>query len=154
MNSIKETRDKELAAFEKEISKASDSIYGILICHLFIDHLLDRYIIASTEKDVGFTGKNGLSFANKVKLISAISNINPQLIDSLKKLNAIRNDCAHEFGHEIPKEKIEKLGYTLGKDYKRILKEYTGIGKGVIAPISWNICGQMVHATLWQEGYR
>ena len=154
MISIDKARDKELAIFEKEISKARDSVYGILISHLFIDHLLDRYILASTVKDVGFTGKHGLSFAQKVKLVSAMSDINPQLVDSLNKLNEIRNDCAHEFGHEISLEKIEKLGRTLGKDYKRILEVYPGIETDVVAPISWNICGQMVHATLWQEGHR
>jgi hypothetical protein len=154
MISIEEARDKELEIFEREISKAKDSVYGILICHLFVDHLLDRFILASTTKDVGFTGKRGLSFSQKVKLVSAISDINPQLVDSLNKLNNIRNDCAHEFGHEIPLEKIEKLGQTLGSDYKRIFEENPSIGIGLITPISWNICGQMIHATLWQEGYR
>lgn len=154
MNSIEEARDKELEVFEREISKAQDSVYGILICHLFVDHLLDRFILASTIKDVGFTGKRGLSFSNKVKLVSSISDINPQLVDSLNKLNDIRNDCAHEFGHEISSDKIEALGRTLGSDYKRIRAGHPSIGLGIIAPISWNICGQMVHATLWQEGYR
>ncbi|CAA0120409.1 hypothetical protein [Zhongshania aliphaticivorans] len=149
---IEEAMQREMKIFQKEISKASDSIYGVLISHLYIDHLLDRIIIASTVNDSGLTGKGGLSFSSKIKLAFALSGIAPQLADSLNKLNSIRNDCAHEFGHEISQEKIDKLGRTLGSDYKRILDEHPKIGVAAVAPFAWHICGQMLHATLHQEG--
>jgi hypothetical protein len=148
---IEEATQAELNIFIREISKASDSVYGVLISHLYIDHLLDRIIIASTVNDSGLTGKDGLSFSSKIKLAVALSGIRPQLADSLKKLNSIRNDCAHEFGHEISQEKIDKLGLTLGADYKKILKDHPNIGVASVAPFAWHICGQMLHATLHHE---
>lgn len=130
---IDELRDKEIAIWEAEISKASDSIYGALISHLYVEHLLDRYLNSKLAKNAGLFGKNGLSFANKLKLAKALGEIDDPLIDSLRKLNDIRNDCAHVFGHEISKEAVEKYGRTLGKDYKRIIKEYPDAGTHGIA---------------------
>ena len=56
---IEKERDKELEILIKELQKADDTIYAVLISHLYIDHLLDRYLIASTTNDVGLTGNSG-----------------------------------------------------------------------------------------------
>ncbi len=116
--SIIEQRDKEIAIWEVAVGKASDSIYGVLISHLYIEHLLDRYL--------------------KSKLAR----------------NEIRNDCVHAFGHEISKEAVEKYGRTLGKDYKRIIREYPDAGTHGIAPITWFVCGRLLSLVLNAEGYQ
>jgi hypothetical protein len=141
----------ELAKFEAEISKATDSIYGTLIAHLYVEHLLDRYLKTKIPNEAKLFGERGLSFTNKLKLVKGFGEFESQLIDSLSKLNSIRNDCAHVFGHQISDDKVEALGRTLGKDYKRILTKYPKAEVGAIAPIVWNICGRMLHATLEAE---
>lgn len=141
----------ELAIFEAEIGKATDSIYGTLIAHLYIEHLLDRYLKTRIPKPEELVGVRGLSFANKLKLVKGFGEFDPQLLDSLSKLNWIRNDCAHVFGHQISNDKVEALGRTLGKDYKRILTQYPEAEVGAIAPIVWNICGRVLSATLNAE---
>ncbi len=142
----------ELAIFEAEIGKASDSIYGTLIAHLYVEHLLDRYLITKIPHEAKLFGERGLSFANKLKLAKGFGEINPQLLDSLSKLNEIRNSCAHVFGHQISDKQVNDLGSTLGKDYKKILAEYPEAEVGGIAPFVWNICGRMLSATLEAEG--
>jgi hypothetical protein len=151
---IKEVQDKEISVFEREIGKASDSIYGVLIAHLYIEHLLDRYLKTKLKTVVGLSGKDGLSFSNKLKLVRGFGELDPLLIDSISKLNSIRNNCAHLFGHQITDKEVEALGKTLGKNYKRIKKTYPDAEVGAIAPIIWNICGQVLHFTLQAEGYR
>lgn len=151
---IIEARDKELAIWEKEIRKASDSIYGVLISHLYIDHLLERYIQTKFVKDAGLFGKNGLSFSKKLLLAQSFGELDNQLADSLARLNSIRNDCAHNFGFQISEKQVEDLGKTLGKDYKRIINEYPISNVGVIAPLVWNICGQLLYMVLSAEGYK
>jgi hypothetical protein len=151
---IKEARDKEISIFEREIGKASDSIYGVLIAHLYIEHLLDRYLRTKLKTAVGLFGKGGLSFSNKLKLVRGFGELDPQLIGSISKLNSIRNNCAHLFGHQITDKEVEALGKTLGENYKSIKKTYPGAEVGAIAPIIWNVCGQVLHSTLQAEGYR
>lgn len=150
---IEETRDKELSIFEKEIGKASDSIYGVLIAHLYIEHLLDRYLKTKVKTAVGLFGKDGLSFNNKLKLVKGFGELDPQLIDSISKLNSIRNNCAHLFGHQITNKEVEALGKTLGKNYKKIKEKYPDAKVGAIMPIIWNVCGQVLPYTLRAEGY-
>jgi hypothetical protein len=141
----------ELAIFEGEIGKASDSIYGTLIAHLYVEHLLDRYLRTRIPHEAKLFGERGLAFSTKLKLAKGFGEIEPQLLDSLSKLNGIRNDCAHVFGHQITEKQVEGLGRTLGNDYKRILNEYPEVEVGAIAPIIWNICGRMLRATLEAE---
>ena len=135
-----------------EIGKASDSIYGILIAHLYVEHLLDRYLKTRIPHEAKLFGEKGLSFTNKLKLAKGFGELEPQLLDSLSKLNGIRNDCAHVFGHQISDKQVEDLGRALGKNYKRIMNEYPEAEVGAIAPIIWNICGKMLRATLEAEG--
>ena len=151
---ITEQLYKELAIWEAEVSKASDSIYGVLISHLYVEHLLDRYLKSKLAKDAGLFGKNGLSFANKLKLAKALGEIDDQLLDSLRKLNDIRNHCAHVFGHKISKEAVETYGQTLGKDYKRIIKKYPDAGTHGIGPITSFVCGKLLSLVLNAEGYQ
>lgn len=142
----------ELAIFQAEIGKASDSIYGTLIAHLYIEHLLDRFLRTRIPYEAKLFGDRGLSFAIKLKLAQGFGELDPQLLDSISKLNGIRNDCAHVFGHQITDKQVEEIGRTLGKDYKRILNAYPEAEVGAIAPIIWNICGRMLRATVEAEG--
>jgi len=148
---IKDIPKSDLAVFEAEINKASDSIYGTLIAHLYIEHLLDRYLIVKVPNEPKLFGEHGLSFANKIKLVKGLGGFNPQLLDSMSKLNSIRNNCAHVFGHQISENEVESLGRTLGKDYKNIINKYPEAQVGALAPIVWRICGQMLQATLDAE---
>lgn len=141
----------DLALFESEINKAADSIYGTLIAHLYVEHLLDRYLIVKVPNEPNLFGEHGLSFANKIKLVRGLGGFNPQLLDSISKLNSIRNNCAHVFGHQISEEDVENLGRTLGKDYKKIVEKHPESEVGALAPIVWRICGRMLKATLEAE---
>ena len=145
------TINEELAVFEAQISKASDSTYGTLIAHLYVEHLLDRYLKTKIQNEPELFGENGLSFSNKLKLVKGLGNFNLELLDSLSKLNLIRNNCAHKFGYQITDKEVANLKNALGKNYKRILREYPEAEVGAIAPIVWNICGQFLAVTLEAE---
>lgn len=146
--------EKELSVWEKAIEKATDSIYGVLISHLYTEYLIDRYLKSKLPKDNGLTGKNGLSYSNKLKLVISLGEIDDQLADSLKKLNDIRNNCAHVFGHEITEKEVEKYGRTIGKDFKRITEQYPDVGTHGIAPITYFIVGQLISLVAQAEGWQ
>lgn len=150
--SLDEHLKDELAIFEAEIGKASDSIYGTLIAHLYVEHLLERYLRTRIPHEAKLFGERGLTFSTKLKLAKGFGELDQQLLNSLSKLNGIRNDCAHVFGHQITNKQVEGLGRTLGEDYKRILNAYPEAQVGAIAPIVWNICGRMLRSTLEAEG--
>ncbi|MDG9671634.1 hypothetical protein ONV78_28115 [Hahella sp. CR1] len=145
---------QELGVYESAVKNASDSIYGILISHLYVEHLLDRCISCKLVSIKEITGKNGYSFSDKLKLIDAFGEFEGQLIDSLKKLNSIRNNCAHKFGHTISEKDVEGLGKTLGKDYRKILKKYPCAEVFGIAPITWSICARVLSYVAIAEGWK
>jgi len=145
------TLNEELGVFEAEIIKASDSIYGTLIAHLYAEHLIERYLKTKIPFEPKLFGENGLSFSNKLKLIRGLGDFNIELLNSLSRLNLIRNNCVHKFGYQITKKEVTNLKSALGKDYKRILREYPEAEVGAITPVVWNICGQLLFVTLEAE---
>lgn len=151
---ISKKLEDELKIWEDAIGKATDSIYGVLISHLYMEHLLDRYLRKKLPKDGGLFGKKGLTFSNKLKLVVSLGEIDSQLADSLAKLNEIRNNCAHVFGHEISDKEVEKFGKTLGKDYKQIIQKYPDAGTHGVAPIMWNVCGRLLSLVASVEGWK
>jgi len=137
-------RDAEIDKFESQMGKATGSVHGVLISHLYFESYLDRYLKTKFKNDSILSGKKGFSFSNKLKIVEALGEIEPQILDALKKLNEIRNNCAHILDHEISKSEVEKFGRTLGKDYKRIIDSYPNASLHGIAPITWHIAGRLL----------
>ena len=151
---VSKNLEQELGIWGKAIGKATDSIYGVLISHLYMEHLLDRYLQKKLPNNGGLLGRTGLSFSNKLKLVVSLGDIDRQLADSLFKLNELRNSCVHIFGHEISDKDVERYGRTLGKDYKNIIKKYPDADTHGIAPITWNLCGRLLSLVASVEGWK
>lgn len=145
-------RDPEIDKFEYQIRKADGSVHGVLISHLYFESYIDRYLKTKFINSGVITSSRGFSFSNKLKIVQAFGELEPQIFDALKKLNEIRNNCAHVLDHEISKKEVESFGRTLGKDYKKLIEQYPKAGLHGIAPITWHIAGRLLYFVMKAEG--
>jgi hypothetical protein len=111
---------QESALFKREVISAEDPKLFILLVHLYVEHLLERYLNAKLKTTKKLFGKNGLSFEKKLLLIEAMGGFTTQRIDSIRKLNSLRNDCVHRFKYQPTHAELESFGRTLGKHYAKI----------------------------------
>lgn len=106
------------------LNSSSDITSRILLTHIYFKFLLERYIstkVKNTKRIFGGRGRGrGMSFMNKLNLVSSFGELDEQLYDGIKKINNMRNNVAHKFKHEVSEDSIDDLARTLGKKYSDI----------------------------------
>lgn len=117
---MSEKGKEEYQRYSESVEKSKDKVSRILLTHLYLENLLERYISAKIGKPDRLFGKNGLSFKQKSNLAWSFNELSDQQYDSINKVNSIRNDYAHKFGYDAESSVIQTLGKTLGKAYKEI----------------------------------
>lgn len=105
--------------FAKAANPELDEVTMILRCHLLAEYHLDQFIVAFLPRgDVITDGEKARFMFNEKLTIVKSFNILPQhLIDSLYKLNSIRNKCGHEQEYGIMESDIDKIGHPFGMKY-------------------------------------
>ena len=111
--------------FMKAADPKNDPVLMILKCHLLAEFYMDKLLIAALPRGdiLVDEDKVQLMFFNKLSVVEALNILSKKIIDSLKKLNKLRNDCSHEQDYEISECDIDKLGNPFGVDYLKQKKE-------------------------------
>ena len=147
---LDEIRARELAIYMEEVAAAIDPKLHILIVHLYVEHLLERLLATKLKSTKVLFGKNGLGFDKKVLLVEALGGLTPQRLDSVRKLNALRNDCAHKFKYHPNAAELQVFGSTLGRSYAAIKRasgtDHNACMRLVCASLSGDLLRQVVDA--------
>ncbi|TRW90012.1 hypothetical protein [Candidatus Methylobacter oryzae] len=142
-NELKEIEDREFAIYTNEVKVAKDPKLHVLLAHLYVEHLIERYLATRLQTTKGLFGKNGLTFEKKVRLLAAFGEMDTQVIDGMKKLNDMRNDCVHEFKWSIENDAVEEFGRILGKTYKDIFCKHPNQDERLSCCIDY-FCGKVL----------
>jgi hypothetical protein len=136
-------KSEESKRYSQSIEKSADAVSRILLTHIYIENLLERYISSKLVKTDRLFGKEGLSFIQKINLSMSFDEIDNQIYDSIKKINSLRNDVAHKFGFDIEDSAIDTLGRTIGKSFSEIKKDELDSPEDILPRVLGHICGKM-----------
>lgn len=114
--------DEELQSVEKQrfdsaIGDESDPIMLVLRGHLFSESLLERIIRLSLPRGDKVVESASFSYAQKLLFVEALETMPDSVCSSLRGLNKLRNQCAHELGRTITDADVVKIGSPLGKEF-------------------------------------
>ncbi|PYR73786.1 MAG: hypothetical protein DMF87_24740 [Acidobacteria bacterium] len=114
-----------LAAREAEDLKAAlgavdDISLPLLRFHLLAEQMLERIISGVLKRPDRILDEGRLTFAQKLSLVHAFDVVDDAAISALRRVNALRNECAHVKGKQISESDIDRIGQPLGKDYQDI----------------------------------
>lgn len=109
---VQEIREFERDGFEKSLEDVPDSLSVLLRTHLFIKQGLERIIRARLPKPEKFLKNGRFTFNQKLLLVECLEIFDEKTVQSIRKLNAIRNDCAHQLEARISRKVIEELANT------------------------------------------
>lgn len=121
---IEKIINDEIDALFELFDKNPDPILMLLRYHLLIENMLERMIIGKIDNGYKVVENGNLTFYQKVIFVDAFSELNDSIIQSIKKLNSVRNECAHDKDKKITKADIEKIGKPLGKKFTKIKQKY------------------------------
>ncbi|MBA3047587.1 hypothetical protein KKC83_06810 [Patescibacteria group bacterium] len=118
---IKEILNKELDKIDAAIKSQPEEIILVLQAHLFVENIIDE-MLCSILKRGDILTENNLSFYQKLLIIQASDIIESYLIDTLKRLNNIRNKFSHQLQYNLSEKDIDFIGAPFGERYKKIKK--------------------------------
>jgi hypothetical protein len=137
--------DPDFLKFTKTILPDSDPVSMILKCHLLAEFYLDRLINIMMPRGDIIT-ESRFQFSEKLKIIDALDILNKKIIDSLGKLNSIRNDCSHVLDYIISETDIEKLGMCFRDDYLIDKKQHGSDQKKLLRMVLMSIMARTTGA--------
>lgn len=128
------SRDSKDAA--NVLTADDDPILGPLLrSHLFTEQTFGR-IFATAFQNAESLDKVRLSFAQKLAIVGGFGRVPGDAIECMRRVNALRNRCAHRHGYLISKSDIDNIGQSLGTTY-RDLKQLHGADLKVLASFTF-----------------
>lgn len=160
------SHDKKIKVSEKELAEIVDKeiddlflsfkterkeVLLILQFHLHIENILERIIISRLERGDKLIEIGNLTFNQKLCIVDSFSIIDDRYIDSLRKINKLRNDCAHVKSAQISQQNIDLIGRPLGKKYTQIMKEEKGTLEQKLQRVLAAVGAKLISGSLLQE---
>jgi hypothetical protein len=116
-------KKKEFEKFKQAIGSENDPTMLVLRAHLFSENLLERLITFNLPRGDKVIESGNLSYHQKLVLIEALDRLPDSIISTLRNLNKLRNQCAHELDKKITDGDITRIGSPLGKEFTRFKRE-------------------------------
>lgn len=120
---IQEIASNEVKELFDSFSSEQEEVIKVLQFHLHAEQLLERIILAKLERGDKLVDNAGLSFHQKLCIVEAFNIIESRYADALRKVNKLRNNCAHVRAAKVTRADVDLVGRCLGKKYSQILKE-------------------------------
>jgi len=144
----------EVNALTTVLTSNDDPVLGVLLrFHLLIEELLHR-IIKAHVKQPQHLGKRKprLDFFTKLGLVTAMEpRLGEETLEAVRRLNQLRNDCAHQHEKRIVLEDLDHIGQSFGGRYAELRADKTGNLKALAIYIFGEIYGPMITAALVAE---
>jgi len=92
--------DEEFGEMSRRWNQDTESIGRILRAHLYVEHYMTEYLEKSNPR-LGSVTEAKLSFAQKLSLLDPHDPRLGEVLDGVKRLNAIRNRLAHRLNASV-----------------------------------------------------
>ncbi|MFO0106219.1 MAG: hypothetical protein ACK52H_02890 [Burkholderiales bacterium] len=123
MDAFEQARQKEFEKFQSAIGSESDPTMLVLRAHLFSENLLERLLNFKLPRGDKVIESGNLSYHQKIVLVDALDCIPDSIVSSLRNLNKLRNQCAHELDKKITDGDVTRVGSPLGKNFTRFKRD-------------------------------
>jgi hypothetical protein len=112
-----EPRPEDVADFHKAV-RSGEPLLIVLKAHLLAEAYLNELLTLRLPRPQRLLDSpGGLNFARKLSLVEAMELLPDNLIEALRKLNHVRNDCVHKKDHELTAAHIDLIGAPLRERY-------------------------------------
>jgi len=138
---VDDVRAIEFKAFQRAIGKEADPTMLILRAHLFSESLLERLIPLKMRRGDKVIDNGSFTFAQKLVLVEAIDCLDDSIASSLRNLNKLRNQCAHELGRTITGADVTRIGSPLGKHFTKMQRDNNYEPVATLRALVAYVCG-------------
>ncbi len=115
----------------------------VLRAHLFAENLLERIIQLRLPRGDKVIESASFTFAQKLVLVDALQAISDAVSSSLRNLNKLRNQCAHDLSKKIADADVTRVGSPLGKEFSEIRRDHGYQSIDVLRGVIGFVCGYL-----------
>lgn len=152
MNNLEDAgRTKEIERFSQYVGEELDPVTLVLRTHLYAENMLERVIVARLPRGDKMIETGSLTFFQKLVLVDAFDCLEDSIISSLRQLNKLRNQCAHELNRKIVDSDITRLGSPLGKVFTRFKREANFDEATLLRMVLEYVCGYVAAEAFFTE---
>ncbi len=143
----------EYADFCKLCSIEQSPVLSILRAHLLIEYYMDQILSLSLPRGFRLVDEGNLTYYQKVALMDSLNRDNKYdaLLQCMKNINKVRNQCAHEKDKEIGLADIELIGRPLGDIFVEKRREHRDNINHLLFATLAHICGSIAGIILAHE---
>jgi hypothetical protein len=134
-------QEKGFDKFQQAIGSENDPTMLVLRAHLFSENLLERLLTFKLPRGDKIVEGGNLSYHQKLVLVDALDCVPDPVVSSLRNLNKLRNQCAHELDKKITDGDITKVGSPLGKIFTRLKREANFEEVALLRSVIGYVCG-------------
>ena len=107
---VRSMAEQEAETLQHSLTADDDPALGPLLrFHLLAERVMGRLFEATFPRP-DHLRKVRLNFAQKIALAAALGSIPDSVVEGMRRVNSLRNQCAHVHGHRITREDIEAIG--------------------------------------------
>ena len=141
MDSLVLAMDRELERFQSAIGSETDPTMLVLRAHLFSENLLARLLTFNLPRGDKVIDSGNLSYHQKLVIVDALDCVPDAIISSLRNLNKLRNQCAHELNKKITDDDIRRVGSPLGQKFTKLTRDAKFDEVSILHNIIIYVCG-------------
>ena len=123
---INKQMTKDHLEFTELLKNIRDPLSALLRVHLIIEQSLEKIITLHLCSPETLLKDGRLTFNQKILLVGSFNVLDKKVYNAIRKLNDIRNACAHNLEAELNSDTVEKLGNELRPWFTKIKKENPG----------------------------
>lgn len=111
-------KQERFVRFLQSVGRQNDPIMMLLRTHLYAEAVLVDLIRHQLPNGEVVNKKARLQYHQKLLLVEALDILVPAHVASLKALNTVRNEFAHEIDKELTFDDVERIGSPLGETFE------------------------------------
>jgi len=121
-----ETQKKtEWEYYENRCATIRDPVLFVLRAHLYSEHLLERIIASYLPEGQQLIDQKILGYFLKLSLVDSFGMIDAATISALRRLNTLRNSCAHNLEKTVELGDVDAIGEPF-VDERRLFRAESG----------------------------
>jgi hypothetical protein len=145
-------QERELAKFKEAMGAESDAVMLLLRGHLYSENLLERLITFGLPRGDKLMENANLSYHQKLLLVEALDFLPDTFASSLRGLNKLRNQCAHQLNKKITEADITRVGSPLGKLFTECKRDAEFEETETLRRVINHVCGFLAGQCCFVEG--
>lgn len=136
---------EDIAVWATSVLSSNERASQVLRLHALTEHYLDRLLSLRLRNSSAVTEDIRFSYYHKRVLADALDLLPENISECLKRLNALRNKCAHSSHPAITDAEIAYAAKPIEAEYQQALKdqEKDGDKRNKMSAFAWALFSEM-----------